>query len=369
MAMATPVAAPIAASAAEPAARQSSNIQPAPSVASQQATRGEVPAEPQFRTTPVAASSTQASAASAGVQQATAQPIVDTAAAADGAQENEATPVVRIPTRFERQPATEVVKPAPVAVQAEPASDVAAQHTSEVAVHLRSEATSHQQGAGELYRPSGLESQRVGADGFAPTVETGTDGQSSSEQDARRTLAGQRLAAALSMQAPAAAAETAAGAAPTFTVPAASAPAAVAPVAAAVPVTPAAPAQTPDAENVAKLVEAMRVTTRAGGWEAVVRLKPEHFGEVTIQLKVDGNSVSATVNAESAGVRQWLAAQEESVRSGMAEHGLQLDRFAVSRDGQRREAEEQQHEQHRQPRRRTPQRAAGEPEPRFEVVV
>ena len=32
------------------------------------------------------------------------------------------------------------------------------------------------------------------------------------------------------------------------------------------------------------LVQAMRVTAKAGGWEATVRLKPEHLGEVTIAL-------------------------------------------------------------------------------------
>ena len=123
-----------------------------------------------------------------------------------------------------------------------------------------------------------------------------------------------------------------------------------------------------DAENVHNLVEAMRITAKAGGWEATVRLKPEHLGEVTIALRVDGKNVSAVVQAESAGVRQWLMSQEEAVRSGLSEHGLQLDRFAVSRDGQRREAEDHQ-PQPQQQRRRGQQQATTGTEPRFEVVV
>ncbi len=123
-----------------------------------------------------------------------------------------------------------------------------------------------------------------------------------------------------------------------------------------------------DPENVHTLVQAMRVTAKAGGWEATVRLKPEHLGEVTIALRVDGKNVSAVVQAESAGVRQWLMSQEDAVRSGLSEHGLQLDRFAVSRDGQRREAEQQQPQDERRQRRAPRQTATGN-EPRFEVVV
>jgi flagellar hook-length control protein FliK len=137
--------------------------------------------------------------------------------------------------------------------------------------------------------------------------------------------------------------------------------------AAAVATAPAGPTQV-DQENVHTLVETMRVTAKAGAWEATVRLRPEHLGEVTIALRVDGKNVSAVVQAESAGVREWLTSQEDAVRSGMAEHGLQLDRYAVSRDGQRREAEDQQAQQE-QPRRRAPRRATAGSEPRFEVVV
>ena len=188
------------------------------------------------------------------------------------------------------------------------------------------------------------------------------------EQD-RRSPAAQRLAAALSTMAPPAAAlEAGAGSAPTpvFTIPHATAPA---PIAAPVAVVAPAPTTQVDAENVHNLVQAMRVTAKAGGWEATVRLKPEHLGEVTIALRVEGNNVSAVVQAESAGVRQWLMDQEQAVRSGLSEHGLQLDRFAVSRDGQRREAPEQQSAQEQQQRRRAPRQAPTGNEQRFEIVV
>jgi flagellar hook-length control protein FliK len=201
----------------------------------------------------------------------------------------------------------------------------------------------------------------------AETQMGGGDAQNS-EQD-RKSPAAQRLAAALSMMgasAPAPEAGAGSAPAPVFTLPHATAPAPI-----AAPAAVAAPASTPhvDAENVQNLVQAMRVTAKAGGWEATVRLKPEHLGEVTIALRVEGNNVSAVVQAESAGVRQWLMDQEQAVRSGLSEHGLQLDRFAVSRDGQRREAGEHAHEQQQQQRRRAPRQALTGNEQRFEIVV
>jgi flagellar hook-length control protein FliK len=145
------------------------------------------------------------------------------------------------------------------------------------------------------------------------------------------------------------------------TAPAAGVPATAAPAPAAAATT---ATSTPDAENVGRLVQAMRVISRPGAWEATVRLKPEHFGDVSIAVRVERNTVSAVVNAEAAGVCEWLESQEQAVRNGMAEHGLQLDRYVVQRDGQRREPQQQEQET---PRHR-PRRTAA-PTERFEIVV
>jgi flagellar hook-length control protein FliK len=175
-----------------------------------------------------------------------------------------------------------------------------------------------------------------------------------------------RFAAALAQVSPAAGEET--GRAPAAVVAASAAPAPAAaavttPIAAAAPA-PTTSADTPGPENVGRLVQAMRVIARPGAWEANVRLNPEHLGEVSIAVRVERNTVSAVVNAEAVGVRQWLESQEQAVRNGMAEHGLQLDRFIVQRDGQRRDAEPQQQES----RRQAPRRQAA-PTERFEIVV
>ncbi len=210
----------------------------------------------------------------------------------------------------------------------------------------------------------------------AAAIEMALPGKGTANQDA---MAGQdqpngqgrpsqefmRFTAALAQVSPAAGED--AGRAPASVVAASAAPAPAAavttPIAAAAPA-PTTSAETPGPENVGRLVQAMRVIARPGAWEANVRLNPEHLGEVSIAVRVERNTVSAVVNAEAVGVRQWLESQEQAVRNGMAEHGLQLDRFIVQRDGQRRDAEPQQQES----RRQAPRRQAA-PTERFEIVV
>lgn len=121
----------------------------------------------------------------------------------------------------------------------------------------------------------------------------------------------------------------------------------------------------PPAANVDQMVQTMRVMVKDGVSEATVHLHPEHFGEVSIQVRVDGKSVSAIVHTESAGVREWLQGQESALRGSLSEQGLQLDRLVVQRDGRqdRRHGAPQQQEQ---PRRRA---KSGDHEPTFEVAV
>jgi hypothetical protein len=85
-------------------------------------------------------------------------------------------------------------------------------------------------------------------------------------------------------------------------------------------------------ENVARLVQSMRVFTRDGVSEATVHLRPDHLGPVRIVIRVEGKSVVATVHAESASVREWLESQEGALRAGLSEQGLDLDRLVVHRD-------------------------------------
>jgi flagellar hook-length control protein FliK len=272
----------------------------------------------------------------------------------------EAAPAAGTRVRVNAAQTPQVKVQTPVQMSAEQAS------SAKVEVSVTSGMTpASQPDAREMPAPAARQTFSAAVSQLQPQMSNGGDAQAfAGESDGRRSAAAARLAAALSMGA---ADKTDAGApAPVFSVPAAAAaaqPASFSPVVAAAPVV----ETTPDAENINRLVEAMRVTAKAGGWEATVRLKPHHLGEVSIALRVDGSNVSAVVNAEAAGVRQWLLSQENAVRSGMAEHGLHLESFQVTRDGQRRDAQgqEPEPERRRQPQRRTANGAAE----RFEIVV
>ena len=120
------------------------------------------------------------------------------------------------------------------------------------------------------------------------------------------------------------------------------------------------------AENIERLVQAMHVNLRSGVMEATVRLRPEHFGEVTIQLRVDGTNVTALIQTESSGVRQWLASQEQAIRNGLAAHGLELDRLVVNPDGEQQQARDDS--EANESRRRAHRRRQQSTE-RFEITV
>ena len=122
-----------------------------------------------------------------------------------------------------------------------------------------------------------------------------------------------------------------------------------------------------DTEMVQQFVQTMRVQFRDGIGDAVLRLRPEHLGEVSISLRVENGSVAATVNAETAAVRQWLEANQASLRQGLSEQGLQLDRFVVQRDPQERHSRDEESSPRRQQQQR--RRNANADTPRFEITV
>jgi flagellar hook-length control protein FliK len=204
-----------------------------------------------------------------------------------------------------------------------------------------------------------------------PFSTTRDDRESSSRgEDAREDARG-RHASAMSARlaaAVASTAETASGRAaapsPVFVIPSL-APATPQPVA-AMPEALAASAPALPPENVERLVQAMHVNVRSGVMEATVRLRPEYLGEVTIQLRVEGTSVTAVVQTEVAGVRQWLESQEQAIRNGLAAHGLDLDRLVINPDGEQQQARDDS--EANESRRRAYRRRQQSTE-RFEITV
>jgi flagellar hook-length control protein FliK len=117
-----------------------------------------------------------------------------------------------------------------------------------------------------------------------------------------------------------------------------------------------------------QLVQAMRVQVSQGGGEARVHLRPEHLGAVTIDVRVENGRVTASFNAEVPAVRQWLESHEGSLRQGLSEQGLHLERFVVNKDGDSPNREGQQGRD--DGRRRQARRGrADEEQVTFEVIV
>jgi flagellar hook-length control protein FliK len=123
-------------------------------------------------------------------------------------------------------------------------------------------------------------------------------------------------------------------------------------------------------------VQSIRLQAIAGGGEAVVRLRPDYLGELVVVVKVTNGAVTAALQSDTPAVRRWVEANEATLRLGLAEHGLQLDRLTVSGDAPVAETGEREpqrdgrspgDDESQQPesRRRRPQ----DPEATFEVIV
>ena len=59
--------------------------------------------------------------------------------------------------------------------------------------------------------------------------------------------------------------------------------------------------------------------------QMVVALKPQHLGEVTIRVQVDGDKVTAAFHAASAEVRAILESSLPQLRQEMSQQGWQFD--------------------------------------------
>ncbi len=90
------------------------------------------------------------------------------------------------------------------------------------------------------------------------------------------------------------------------------------------------PAAPQDPHNVAgQIVDNARLITRAESSEMVIKLKPEHLGELTLKIVVDSGVVSATFHTKNAEVRAAIEASLPQLRQDMADQGLKVDNVGV----------------------------------------
>jgi flagellar hook-length control protein FliK len=92
-----------------------------------------------------------------------------------------------------------------------------------------------------------------------------------------------------------------------------------------------------DADVATQIVRSIRTSLKDGIGEARVRLRPDYLGEVRIELKVEGDRVSAVLQVERADVRQQVEQGSQSLRSTLAAQGLHLEELTVREDGSRQD--------------------------------
>ena len=101
-----------------------------------------------------------------------------------------------------------------------------------------------------------------------------------------------------------------------------------------------------------------------GGGDAIVQLRPEHLGQVTVSLRVEQGNVAARITAADPVVAEWLEAHQDSLRDGLQANGLTLDRLSIDRDGRSPDRRER-----RQPPPRQRFRQAAETQSTFELTI
>jgi flagellar hook-length control protein FliK len=79
-----------------------------------------------------------------------------------------------------------------------------------------------------------------------------------------------------------------------------------------------------------QIVESIRLQWAKGAGDAQMTLQPGYLGGLSVSLRVDKDVVTASVLAESPAVREWLRANESSLRQGLVDVGLRLEKFQVS---------------------------------------
>lgn len=79
----------------------------------------------------------------------------------------------------------------------------------------------------------------------------------------------------------------------------------------------------------AQLVNAVRLQAEQGGGQARITLNPTFLGDVEIDVRTEGASVTASVHAANAEVREWMRTNESALRQSLADQGLSLDRFVI----------------------------------------
>jgi flagellar hook-length control protein FliK len=90
------------------------------------------------------------------------------------------------------------------------------------------------------------------------------------------------------------------------------------------------PVEASPASTAMQIVQAMRMQWSRGVGEAHITLEPQHFGRVSVSLRVEDGRVVARLQAETPIVREWLQTNQASLRQSLAEQHLTLHRLEIT---------------------------------------
>jgi len=106
-----------------------------------------------------------------------------------------------------------------------------------------------------------------------------------------------------------------------------------------------------DPHNIAgQIVEQARMINRVNNSEMVVKLKPEHLGELTLKVTVENGAVSASFHSNNSEVRTIIEASLTQLKQELSTQGLKVENVGVyaglnqffSNDQQQQAAQQQQ---------------------------
>jgi flagellar hook-length control protein FliK len=90
------------------------------------------------------------------------------------------------------------------------------------------------------------------------------------------------------------------------------------------------PLELPSPGTTDLIIQAIRLQWTKGGGEAQIRLEPRQFGDLTVSVSVNQGQVVARLQADTPIVREWLQANQQLLRQGLADQHLTLSRLEIS---------------------------------------
>lgn len=85
-----------------------------------------------------------------------------------------------------------------------------------------------------------------------------------------------------------------------------------------------------DVHEIAKqIVEQTRLITKPQNTEMIIKLKPEHLGELTLRVVIENGTVNASFHSNNSEVRNMIEASLPQLKQDMSNSGLKVDNVSV----------------------------------------